>query len=256
MGAHEGRVAIVTGAASGIGRAVTEELAGAGASVVAVDLDKDLLGWVDGIEGIVAHAGDVTEESSNRAMVEAALQRFGRLDTVILNAGLAGTGSLDGMPLEDFERILAVNLRGVVLGLRAAVPALRESGRGSVVATASVSGLGGDPGMWAYNAAKGGVVNFVRSAALNLASDNIRVNCVCPGPTRTGMTRALEESTPEVFEGLRRHVPLQRWGEAHEVASVICFLASPAASFVTGVIVPVDGGVTASTGQFLPPEKV
>jgi NAD(P)-dependent dehydrogenase (short-subunit alcohol dehydrogenase family) len=188
-------------------------------------------------------------------MVEAALQSFGRLDTVILNAGLVGNCSLDGMPLEDFERILAVNLRGVVLGLRAAIPALRDSGLGSVVATASVSGLAGDPDLWAYNAAKGGVINFVRSAALNLASDNIRVNCVCPGPTRTGMSRATEESSPEVFEGIRRTVPLQRWGEAHEVASVICFLASPAASFVAGAIVPVDGGVMANTGMWPPPEK-
>ncbi len=159
------------------------------------------------------------------------------------------------MPLEEFERILRVNLRGVVLGLRAAVPALRSAGGGSVVATASVSGLGGDPGMWAYNAAKGGVVNLVRSAAVDLGRDNIRVNGVCPGPTRTGMTRSIERDAPEMFETLRRHIPLQRWGEASEVAAVICFLASPAASFVTGVLVPVDGGVTANSGQFLPPQK-
>ncbi len=255
MSVHDGQIAIVTGAASGIGRATAEQLSAGGASVVAVDLDKDGLAWTDGVEGMVAHTGDVSEESANRSMVEAALQSFGRLDVVVLNAGVAGTGAIDAMPLDEFERILRVNLGGVALGLRAAVPALRSAGGGSVVATASVSGLGGDPGMWAYNAAKGGVVNLVRSAAVDLARDSIRVNGVCPGPTRTGMTRGIEDDAPEMFETLRRHIPLQRWGEASEVAAVICFLASSAASFVTGVLVPVDGGVTANSGQFLPPQK-
>ena len=109
--------------------------------------------------------------------------------------------------------------------------------------------------MWAYNAAKGGVINFVRSAAIDLARDAIRVNAVCPGPIRTGMTATIEESARPVFEALRRHIPLQRWGEADDVAAVIAFLMSPQAAFVTGAVIPVDGGVTANTGQFLPPEK-
>jgi meso-butanediol dehydrogenase / (S,S)-butanediol dehydrogenase / diacetyl reductase len=117
-----------------------------------------------------------------------------------------------------------------------------------VVVTASVSGLGGDPGLWAYNTAKGGVTNFVRAAALELGREGIRINAVCPGPTHTGMTADIRQSP--VYDELRRHIPLGRWGEPEEIAAVITFLGSPAASFVNGAMVPVDGGVFAGTGQF------
>ena len=251
MGAHAGRVAIVTGAASGIGRATAELLLGEGAKVVAADLDADGLAWAEKIEGVVTCAGDVSSETDNAAWVDTARSKFGRLDVCVLNAGLTAMGPIESLPLSDFDRVLDVNLRGPLLGLRAAVPVLGPGA--SVVVTASVSGLGGDPGMWAYNTAKGGVVNLVRAAAVDLGRRGIRVNGVCPGPTRTGMTAFIEESAPDLFETLRRHVPLQRWGEASEVASVIGFLASPASSFVNGVLIPVDGGITANTGQFVPP---
>jgi 3-oxoacyl-[acyl-carrier protein] reductase len=254
MGSFEGRVAVVTGAASGIGRVTSEQLAESGAAVVAFDLDRDALAWTNARERIVPLAGDVTSADDNAAAVELALDRFGGLDILVLNAGLASAGSIEALPIETFDRVVDVNLRGSALGLRAAIPALVESDAAAVVMTASVSGLAGDPGMWAYNAAKGGVVNLVRAAAIDLAHRGIRVNGVCPGPTRTGMTSLIENAAPEMYESLRRHVPLQRWAEAEEVAAVIVFLASTAASFVTGALIPVDGGVTASTAQFMPPE--
>ena len=255
MSLHAGRVAIVTGAANGIGRATSELLAKSGASVIAQDMDAEALEWTQSSEGVLAQVGDVTSAEDNAAMVEAALENFGRLDVLVLNAGVTLPGMIDSLPVESFDHVMNVNLRGSVLGLKAALPALTESGEGAVVVTASVSGLGGDPGMWAYNVAKGGVVNLVRAAAVDLGHKGIRVNGVCPGPTRTRMTAIIETAAPDAFEALRRHVPLQRWGESTEIAEVIGFLASPAASFVTGVLIPVDGGITASTGQFLPPER-
>lgn len=246
-----GRAAIVTGAGSGIGRATAEQLLEAGAGVVAVDVDANALGWTQGVAGVAALVGDVTREETNADMVATARGAFGHLHALVLNAGLPGGGRLEEVPMERFDRVMAVNLRAVVLGLRAALGDLRKAEAASVVVTASVSGLGGDPGMWPYNAAKGGVVNLVRSAALELARDGIRINAVCPGPIHTGMTQGIREAEA-VHEELRRHIPLGRWGEASEVARVISFLASRSASFVTGAIVPVDGGVTASSAQFTP----
>lgn len=243
--------AIVTGAASGIGRATAECLAARGHSVVALDRDAETLAWADAAPGVRPLVGDVTDPAANDEAVALAEREFGRLDALVLNAGGPAPGGLEALPPEDFDRVVELNLRAPWLGIRAAAPALRRAGGGAIVVTASVSGLGGDPGLFAYNAAKGGVVNLVRAAALDLARDGIRVNAVCPGPIRTPMTAGLT-AHPELADGLASQIPLGRWGEASEVAEVIAFLASPAASFVTGAIVPVDGGIRANTGQFPP----
>jgi NAD(P)-dependent dehydrogenase (short-subunit alcohol dehydrogenase family) len=236
-----------------MGRATVERLTGDGWSVLAVDLAEDALGWIDPTESLRAHVADIATEDGNTSMVAAARGAFGRVGGVVLNAGVGSAGAIDTQPVDEFDRVLSVNLRGVMLGMRATIPALREHG-GAIVVTASISGLFGDPNMWAYNASKGGVVNLVRSVAIDLAHEGIRVNAVCPGGIAgTGMTIPMERHAPEMFEEMRTHVPMQRWGRPEEVASAIAFLLSEDASFITGAMLPVDGGVTAGTGQFRVP---
>jgi len=206
-GANMGdQVVLITGAASGIGRAAVDLYSERGYSVVAVDINASLL------------------------------------------AGLAAREAV-----RNFDRIIAVNLRGVLLGIRAAVPALRAAGGGAIVATSSVSGLRGDPGTWAYNASKAAVINLVRALAIDYAADNIRINAIAPGGTATALT-ARQTADPELGPFLTRRIPQQRWADPREQAEVLWFLTSPAASYITGATLPVDGGLSASGGLLLPRE--
>jgi 3-oxoacyl-[acyl-carrier protein] reductase len=247
-----GRVAIVTGAASGIGRASAERFAAEGAAVIVADMARDEGAAV--AEEIRAAGGrahfvatDVTREEDIRAMVAAAVEQFGKLDILFNNAGIGRFVPFAELEPADWDRMQTVNLRAVYLGCRHALPALRQNGRGAILNTASQSGLQGQALNQAYCASKAGIVMFTRSLARELAREKIRVNCICPGGTDTPMLRGFAADaakTPSLTE-LAARAPMGRFARPAEIAAAALFLVSDDASYVTGVALPVDGGATA-----------
>ncbi len=244
-----GRVALVTGGASGIGAATARALAQEGARVVVVDLDRERGAAVATACGGELAVTDVADAAALTATVARAAAAHGRLDILVSNAFAAAAGPIAQLEPAAWERTLAVTLTPAFTALRAALPHLR--GGGAVVHVASVSGLAGDRGLAAYNAAKAGLVNFTRAAALEVAAAGVRVNAVCPGLVDTpALARALGRA-PERAAALGAAVPLGRLGRPEEIAHAILFLASDEASYVTGTTLVVDGGLTAGTG--IPP---
>jgi len=246
-------VAIVTGAGAGIGEATARMLHERGHRVVAADVSLEALDWTRGLADVVPVAADVSIEDDNAAMVAAALDAFGRLDVMVLNAGIARRThwSADDA-VEAYDRIMAVNARGVVLGIRHGAPAIAESGGGAIVVVGSTSGIRADPERFAYDASKAAAINTARAAALDWAVKGVRVNVMAPGPTMTGILQGGKVSAEHLAE-LTRNIPLQRMGTPEEQAEAICFLCSPAASFITGAVLMCDGGITAQAGIFPPP---
>jgi meso-butanediol dehydrogenase/(S,S)-butanediol dehydrogenase/diacetyl reductase len=257
VGQLDGRVAIVTAGGAGIGAATVRRLAAEGAAVVVADLSGTRAGEV--AEAVGAGGGravpikmDAADPDGVQRTVALALERFGRLDIMVNNAGLAELAPLHETSLESWNRVIAVTLTGTFLGMRHCLPVMRRQRRGAIVNTASISGTAGDYGLASYNAAKAGVINLTRSAALENAAHGIRVNCVCPGAIATRAPELLgRDRADEVRRRQAAATPLQRLGEPREIAAAVLFLASDDASFVTGAALVADGGLVAHTG--LPP---
>jgi meso-butanediol dehydrogenase/(S,S)-butanediol dehydrogenase/diacetyl reductase len=248
------KVVIVTGAGSGIGAATVKRFAREGARVVLVGRN------VEKLEAVAAglkpgqklvHAADVSDWEQVQALIAKTVEYFGQLDVLINNAGVAPSGKITEASIEDWHKVFAIDVDGVFHGCRAAMPHLIKS-RGCIVNVSSVSGLGGDWKMSFYNAAKGAITNFTRALALDHGADGVRVNAVCPTMTRSELTEDMF-SDETILAKFAERIALGRPGEPEEVADVIAFLASNDARFVTGVNLPVDGGLSASNGQ--PPQN-
>jgi len=251
----EGKVALVTGAAGGIGRATVARLAREGARVVATDLKDapldETAALVDRTGGEVAtSAHDVRSWDDWQRVVGEAASRFGGIDLLVNNAGIEGrVAPIPESPEDAFDQVMSVNAKGVFLGIKAVVPALRERGGGAIVNVSSVAGVIGEAIIAPYVASKHAVIGLTKSAAAGHGAEGIRVNAVGPAPIDTRMMRALETGIApgqeaEIKAAFEQRLPLGRYGQPEEVAAVIAFLCSDDASYVTGSFYTVDGGMT------------
>lgn len=250
-----GRVALVTGGTSGIGAATVRELAAHGARVMIAGIEDeagasmvDALCAAHGADAARCVHADVAQQQAVQTMVAAAEQAYGRLDILVNNAGIGNYGETPDLEPAQWERVLAVNLNSVFLACKFAIPAMRRQGGGAIVNIASISGMAADYGLTAYAASKGAVINYSRALALDHARDGIRVNAVCPGLIDTPLTAGVL-AVPAVRDAWSAAIPLQRPGRPEEIARLVRFLACDDASYMTGAIIPVDGGLTAWTGQ-------
>lgn len=244
----EGRVAIITGAASGMGRATAHLFADEGASVAITDVNAE---GVQKVADEISAAGgkvkcwavDVSSRDDVQRLVDDTVAAFGGVDILVNNAGIPARVAIDDEDYEaQWERCLAVDLTAMTYTVRAALPHLRKSDSARIVNIASTEGLGAAANLTPYNAAKAGVIGLTRGLAVELGKEGINVNCICPGPINTGMTERIAPEEKAIYA--RRRTALRRYGEPEEVAQMTLSLSLPAASFLTGAVIPVDGGLT------------
>jgi len=267
MGRLDDKVAIITGGAGGIGRAAGRLFVEEGAKVLLVDRDETALREVAqaiGGDSVSYAAADVTQPEQVERFVRTAVERYGGVDVFLANAGIEGVlERIPEYPIEVFDQVIAVNVRAVWLGLKYVMPEMQRRGGGSIVITSSTAGIQGSVGLSAYTTSKHAVIGMMRSAALEGASNNIRVNTVNPAPINTRMIASLEEMIYErassaeltrerVRQIMAANIPLQRYGQPEEVARVMLFLASDDSSFCTGGVYMADGGTSAGR---VPPER-
>jgi NAD(P)-dependent dehydrogenase (short-subunit alcohol dehydrogenase family) len=252
----DGKVAVVTGAAGVIGTATIRLLAERGARIVAVDRrEQDLKTAIEDLPAsaqALAITADVTSEDEVADYVRAAIDKFGTIDVFYNNAGVEGDiKPITEYPLQSFRRVLDVNVVGVFLGLKHVLPVMLKQNRGSIINTASIAGLMGSPQVAVYSASKHAVIGLTKSAAWECSATAVRVNCVCPGLIDSRMLSAIIQgrnagNTPTPHEKIVERIPARRLGQASEVASIVAFLASDEASYVSGSAYTVDGGRTAA----------
>ena len=256
MGRLDGKVAIITGGAGGIGIQAGKIFVQEGAKVLLVDLSEDTLkqaAQTIGSNSVGYCPADVTQPDQTQQYIQAAVDRFGGVDILLANAGIEGeVKPITDYSIDMFDKVIAVNVRGVWLGLKYAAPEIEKRGGGSIVITSSVAGVRGAAGVSAYIASKHAVIGIMRTAALEMAPMKIRVNTVNPAPVDTRMMRSLEQAFQpddpgQVKEMMSAMVPLQRYAEPVEVAKLMLFLASEESSYCSGGVYMVDGGMTART---------
>ena len=247
MGELDGKVAVITGAGSGMGRASAEVFVREGAKVLAADVTgrQDETATELG-DAVVPFKCDVSVESDVEAMFAAALDTFGRVDAVLNVAGIGSFEMLADLPMDEYDRVFGVNLKGVLLGTKHGIRAMIPTGGGSIINWSSIGGLGASAGTSAYSATKAGVISFTKSAAIEYGTQGIRANAVCPGFVETPLTGG--PGSGARFPQLLEASALKRAGQPQEVAELASFLASDRASFITGAIIPIDGGTTAQVG--------
>jgi NAD(P)-dependent dehydrogenase (short-subunit alcohol dehydrogenase family) len=249
MRRFEGKVALITGGGSGLGRGSAVRLAEEGASIAVADINpeggQETVRQVEGVGGRARFIlADTTKTEDVRRMVTETVEAFGRLDVLFPSAGVGAGGDVVETTEEYWDRVLGLDLRGVFLACKYAIPEMRKNGSGAIVLVSSIGGLLGNWGA-SFCAAKGAIVNLTRQMALAHATDNIRVNCICPGYIATPIIQGILNDPERLEKASARH-PMGRIGQPEEVAAAVAFLASDEASFITGAILPIDGGYLAA----------